>query len=75
MKAKVTRKSHARREAGRLTVYRKGDEIEVSQSELDAFGDRLEVVQQSKPGRPKKKTEPQPDPETEVSNDGEAAAE
>lgn len=72
MKAKVTRKSHARREAGRLTAYNAGDEIEVSERELKAFSDRLEAVPQSKPGRPKKS---KPEPGTEVSDDGEAAAE
>lgn len=71
VKAKVTRKSHSRREGGRLTTYQAGDEIQVSESELEAFGDRLERV--SSPGRPKKKkAEPE---QPEVSTSGETSGE
>lgn len=54
MKARVTRKTHSRREKGRLVTYRKGHELDVSERELAAFGDRLEVVQaKTKPKQPK----------------------
>lgn len=71
LKARVTRKSHTRRENGQLKVYQAGDELKVSENELEAFGDRLERIE-SKPGRPKKK---KPEPEPEVSTDGEANSE
>lgn len=72
-KAKVTRKSHARREGGQLKTYRAGDQLDVTERELEAFGDRLERVEERKPGRPKKADKaPEPDSAevTDAPNDG-----
>lgn len=65
-KAKVTRKSHSRRERGGMVTYNEGDEMNASERELEVFGDRLERIEAK--GRPKK-TEPK------VSGDGEASGE
>lgn len=80
MKAKVTRKSIGRREVRKggkgkaLVVYRVGDEIEVSDSELRNFGDRLEVVKEEKATAPRKsytrKTRPSADDPTDMSKAG-----
>lgn len=44
MRARVTHKSVSRREGGHLATYNAGDEMDVSQRLLAAFGDRLAVV-------------------------------
>ena len=50
MKAVVTHKSHTKDGV----VYEVGDELDVTDRELDAFGDRLQVVE-----RPKKQAKKQ----------------
>lgn len=47
MKLKVTRKSHGRREDGKLVVYQTGDVLEGTERELRAFSDRLSAVSDS----------------------------
>ena len=78
-RVKVTRKSHSRREGGRLKTYHVGDEFDATDREIAQFGDRLEVVKDKPkrgPGRPKKAPEAAPEPtEAEVTPDGESNAE
>jgi len=52
MKARVTRKSHTRREAKGAVTYRPGDEIELSEAQFMKLRDRLERV--NRRGRPPK---------------------
>lgn len=47
MRLRVTRRSHGRRENGRLRIYRKDDEFDGTESELKAFADRLERIDNS----------------------------
>lgn len=45
MRLEVYRKSHGRREKGRLVSYGVGDQFEGTQKELRAFADRLREVE------------------------------
>ena len=80
-RVKVTRKSHSRREGGRLKTYRIGDEFDATDREVSQLADRIEVVKDKPkrgPGRPKKAPEAAPEPEpteAEVTPDGESNAE
>lgn len=62
MKLKVTRKGHSRiertRDGKRTMHYAPGDTFTGTERELEAFGDRLEQVEDDKPKRkPKPKTD------------------
>lgn len=47
MRLVVTRKSHGRREDGKLVVYQTGDEFDGTERELRNFSDRLSAVSDS----------------------------
>ena len=52
-RVKVTRKSHSRREGGRLKTYHVGDEFDATDREVSQLADRIEVVKDKpKRGRP-----------------------
>lgn len=71
---RVSGRSHNRREAGGLKRYNDGDELEVTERELNSFRDRLVRVSPPKgpdQSSPVSKTDPDQDPDQDPDEDPE----